>query len=404
MRKTMKRGLASLLGMTLLGGLAVATAAPAQAAVSDCPKGYFCAWKTEDATGTMFKTNKSMPTLGSWNNTFRAQVNHSSQIVCTYDLADYKLGTYWSIDPTTGGAYESDPYGSVSSLKFVRTERECWLDAYPRWYAETSPKAAGFGDLNGDRKADVLVRDLVGRLWYLPGDSTGRLVGSGGWNGMNALVRHGDFSRDGKEDVIARERATGKLWLYPGTGTGGLAPRKLIGSGGWNGMSRIAAVGDLTRDGRADLLAVEKSTGKLWLYPGTGNGLAPRKLIGTGGWNGMNALTGPGDMNSDGRVDLVAREASTGKLWLYPGTSTGRLGARKLIGTGGWNAMETFLSIGDFSGDGRVDLATITNARYAIDGYQGHLGWLLTYNGRGTGSLAAGQRFDGDWWGLNGAF
>nr|WP_317851041.1 VCBS repeat-containing protein [Streptomyces venezuelae] len=303
-------------------------------------------------------------------------------------------------DPRHG--YDIVPNPHTSSVELAATERECGGEAYPPWYAETSPRAAGFGDLNGDRKADVLVRDRAGRLWYLPGTFTGKLVGAGGWNAMNAIVRHGDFSRDGKEDVIARDAATGKLWLYPGTGTGSLGARKLIGAGGWNAMSRIAAVGDLSRDGRADLLTVEKSTGKLWLYPGTASGaLGARKLIGSGGWNGMNALTGPGDMNSDGRVDLIAREASTGKLWLYPGTSTGSLGARKLIGSGGWNVMGTFLSVGDFTGDGKADLATIANdPRLEPE----HRGELRTYRGLGTGALAAYGHPDGNWWGLNGAF
>ncbi|ALO10654.1 ATP or GTP-binding protein [Streptomyces venezuelae] len=166
----------------------------------------------------------------------------------------------------------------------------------------------------------------------MPGDGTGRKVGSGGWNAFDTLVRHGDFSRDGREDVITREKATGKLWLYPGTGTGGLGARKLIGAGGWNAMSRIAAFGDLTGDARSDLLAVERSTGKLWLYPGTSTGtLGARKLLGNGGWNGMNAL------------------------WLYPG-KPGALGSRVLVGSGGWNAMTSLIANGDWSGDGKPDL------------------------------------------------
>ncbi|MGW4053247.1 FG-GAP-like repeat-containing protein [Streptomyces sp. NPDC004779] len=404
MHKVMKRGLASLLGLAALGALGTATAAPAQAAASDCPKGYFCAWKTDDATGPMFKTNKSLPTLGTWNNTFRSQLNRTSKFACVYDLPNYELGTLWTLDPNEDlhDRYDIvvDPH--AGSVELVATERECGGEAHPTWYAETSPKAAGFGDLNGDRKADVLVRDTAGRLWFLSGDYVGKLVGAGGWNAMDAMVRHGDFSRDGREDVIAREASTGKLWLYPGTGTGGLGARKLVGAGGWNAMSRISAVGDLTGDKRSDLLAVEKSTGKLYLYPGTSSGsLGARKLIGAGGWNSMNALTGPGDTNGDGRVDVYAREASTGKLWLYPGTSTGSLGARKLVGTGGWNAMGSFLSIGDFTGDGKPDLATIAR-RPGLE--PEHADELRTYRGLGTGALAAWNRTDSNWWGLNGAF
>ncbi|MFB7591662.1 FG-GAP-like repeat-containing protein [Streptomyces sp. NPDC056169] len=382
---------AAALGLTSLGLLG-AGAAPAQAAVSDCPTGYFCAWANTDSTGSMFKTQSSKATLGTWDNKFRLIINRTPGFACTFDEPNYEDGA---------GRYGNDGYTtsiasrSVSSVKIVRTIRECEGPAYPYWLTETSPKAAGFGDMNGDRRADVLVRDLVGRLWFLPGDGSGRLVGAGGWNAFNAMVRHGDFSRDNREDVIVREAATGRLWLYPGTGTGGLGTRKLIGAGGWNAMSRIAAFGDLTGDARADLLAVEKSTGRLWLYPGTSTGtLGARKLLGTGGWNGMNALAGVGDMNGDGRADLYGREASTGKLWLYPGKA-GALGSRVLVGSGGWNGMPTIIANGDWSGDGRPDLIA-TNAGD---------GMLYRYAGTGSGGLGAGDWLGGgDWRDLNGAF
>ncbi|MFG2560546.1 FG-GAP-like repeat-containing protein [Streptomyces sp. NPDC048496] len=393
MRTSLLRRLASgaaALGLASLG-LVSAGAAPAQAAVSDCPSGYFCAWKDSSATGSMLKTNTSKATLGTWDGQIRVVMNRTSLIACVYDDPNYGVTHGYSWYENDGYANHLSPQ-SVSSVKLVRTLRECESDPYPSWYAETAPKLSGFGDMNADRRSDILVRDTAGRLWFLPGDDTGRLVGSGGWNAFNALTRHGDFSRDGREDVIAREAATGKLWLYPGTGTGGLGARKLIGSGGWNAMSRIVAFGDLSGDARADLLAVEKSTGKLWLYPGTASGgLGARKLIGSGGWNGMNALVGVGDMNGDGRADLYAREAATGKLWLYPGRA-GYLGSRVLVGSGGWNAMGSLLGVGDWSGDGRLDLLATSGD------------WLVQYQGLGTGGLRAAEKNNASWWFLNGAF
>jgi hypothetical protein len=383
--------LATTLGITSLGVLG-AGAAPAQAAISDCPQGYFCGWANGDGTGSMFKTRTSVPTLGSWDNKIRMRFNRTGLNVCMYDQQNYGLAGGYSWDtpaqsyPTGGGGAE------ISSIKLVPTLRECEAEPYPYWETATSPKVGGFGDMNGDRRADAVLRDEAGRLWFMPGNGTGSMIGSGGWNAMNALARHGDFSRDGREDVIAREKATGKLWLYPGTGSGGLGVRKLIGSGGWNTMGLLAAFGDLSGDGRSDLLGVEKATGKLWLYPGTSSGgLGARKLIGSGGWNSMNALVDAGDMTGDGRADLVAREKATGKLWLYPGTSARTLGARKLIGTGGWNAMDHILGVGDTSGDGRPDLE-------ASDGFS-----LFQYQGLATGGLRRVDNSNGSWWALEDA-
>ncbi|WP_228981791.1 FG-GAP-like repeat-containing protein [Streptomyces sp. DH12] len=406
MRMSLLRRLATAataLGLTSLGLLA--GAAPAQAAISDCPAGYFCAWKTDNGTGTMYKTNTDKATLGTWDNTFRSVVNRTSRFACLHDDPNHgETGFVDTWEPDARGTEWGHSQGNVSSVRFVPTSRECHAPPYPQWHGTTAPQATGHGDLNADRRADFLVRDKAGRLWFLPGDGTGKLVGSSGWNVFNALVRHGDFSGDGREDVIARETATGKLWLYPGTGTGALGARKLIGSGGWNAMSRLVGYGDLSGDGRADLLAVEKSTGKFWLYPGTSTGtLGARKLIGNGGWNAMNALVGAADMNGDGRADLVAREASSGKLWLYPGASAGALGARVLIGSGGWNAMDGLFGLGDVSGDGLADLVATTTGDFVSEECRG-VGCQLVYKGRGTGSVEPGIVVATDWHLLNGAF
>ncbi|MFE9845116.1 FG-GAP repeat domain-containing protein [Streptomyces goshikiensis] len=126
----------------------------------------------------------------------------------------------------------------------------------------------------------------------------------------------GDFTADRKQDIVGIEATTGRLWLYPGGGNGTLAARIQIGSG-WNGMNHLAA-GDFNADGRSDLLALETATGTLRLYPGTGaltgmNTLGTRTRTGTN-WDSMRQLTG-GDFNGDGKGDLAAVEA--------PATTTG---------------------------------------------------------------------------------
>ncbi|MDU0255144.1 FG-GAP-like repeat-containing protein [Streptomyces sp. PU10] len=401
------RAVSALTGLVLAGSaLAVVNAAPAAAHVEDCPKGYFCAWTGDDADGTMWKTNKNVADLGRWADDIHSYTNNRETAdACLYAERNYDRSSYlWYTERADGEAwmYYGENSSVIRSIKFVQDPHECDVHDYPSWASSATSGTPDFGDLDGDTRSDVVSRDRAGRLWFSPGSGQpGRIIGTGGWNGMSALTRHGDFSRDGREDVIARETATGKLYLYPGTGSGGLGSRKLIGTGGWNGMRTITAFGDLTGDGRSDLVATEKSTGKLYLYPGTSTGtLGSRKLIGTGGWNAMNALVGMGDTNGDGWPDLYAREASTGKLWLYPGTSTGTLGARKLIGTGGWNTMGHLLAVGDFTVAGAPDLIAVTNDSYREGGSSYGAGWQITYAGRGDGRLGDAWRLQDGWWGF----
>ncbi|MBW5484586.1 VCBS repeat domain-containing M23 family metallopeptidase [Streptomyces bambusae] len=238
-------------------------------------------------------------------------------------------------------------------------------------------------DLNGDNVVDVVaVEASTGKLWMYKGSKNGTiaagsarvLIGAGGWNGMSNLVG-GDFTKDGKDDIVAVEESTGKLWLYKGNDNSAIsagADRVLIGSGGWNGMAGLTAL-NLNGDGVADLAAVEKSTGKLFLYPGTGSGLGTRKEIGSGGWNGMSNLTGM-DLNNSGRQDLVAVEKSSGKLFLYPGDK-GYLSPRIEIGSGGWNGMSDLIG-GDLLNTGLSDdLIAVQNST----------GKLFLYPGTGSG-------------------
>lgn len=232
-----------------------------------------------------------------------------------------------------------------------------------------------FFDWNGDSKTDLVTRDGSGRMLLYPGTGSGgfaatRQIGTG-WGGFSAITAT-DWDGDTKSDLVARD-APGRLHLYPGNGGGGFSKSRQIGTG-WNAMTTIAAPGDLDGDRANDLLA-RNSEGRLILYPGTGDGgfKAPR-AYGLG-WNAMTAILTPGDFDGDGRADILTRDSS-GRLYLYPGNGAGSFFARKQIGSG-WNGM-TVTSPGDFDGDGASDLL----ARNAE-------GRLLAYPGTGTGLIGA---------------
>lgn len=199
-----------------------------------------------------------------------------------------------------------------------------------------------FGDLDGDRRNDVLVRFGNGELRVyrtMLGQSfltsTPRTSLGTGWNQYNALTSPGDLTGDGRPDLIARKASTGELFLYKGTSTGKLSARIRIAAN-WSGYKKIVGVGDITGDGRADLLAQDRSN-TLWRYAGNGSGGFTSRVKTASGWGtSYTTVLGPGDITGDGKADIVSRDTS-GNLWRNNGTGSGTFGPRTKIASG-WQA------------------------------------------------------------------
>ncbi|WP_331743237.1 VCBS repeat-containing protein [Kitasatospora sp. NBC_01300] len=183
-----------------------------------------------------------------------------------------------------------------------------------------------------------------------------------------------DFNGDGKTDLAAVDAATGKMYLYPGTGVGTFGERSLIGTG-CDTVSNVTP-GDFNGDGKIDLAAVNTANGNLYVYPGNGAGAFGTPWLAGTGWNNLDHLMG-GDFNGDGKSDIAAVGVADGNLYVYPGNGAGSFAAPINAGTG-WNTLGKFAT-GDFNGDGKSDIAAVG----VTDGN------LYVYPGNGAGSFAA---------------
>ncbi|MFG2838415.1 FG-GAP-like repeat-containing protein [Streptomyces zaomyceticus] len=235
----------------------------------------------------------------------------------------------------TAGAvsmYRGDGYGGVSA-RIAGTGTKF----------ATSSVLVPFGDVNGDGCADVLARVGDQLRAYRPG--CGKVVSASspytpigsGWGQYDVLTSPGDVNGDGLTDLIARQTTTGDMYFYAGTTDHRVKSRVRIGTN-WKLYKKIVGAGDLNRDGRGDLLGID-ADGGLWRYNGlTTGGVTARVKIGTG-WGIYSSLVGAGDQSGDGCPDLVARDTS-GRLFGYQNTCAGTYGGRVLIGTGGWNTFK----------------------------------------------------------------
>ncbi|MEU7113611.1 FG-GAP-like repeat-containing protein [Streptomyces sp. NPDC046182] len=263
------------------------------------------------------------------------------------------------------------------------------------------------GDDNGDGHTELIARDTAGTLWYYLGRGDGTLGARsqssdpGGWDGVPQFGGAGNIPVTGnKEGVLARDKA-GTMFWYGSRTTGKLASRSQFGDpggwagvdfthlsslnpdgssdiaevfrgdlyiqgdyigGGWGVYNTLVGAGDLSGDGKGDLLARDGS-GTLYLYRGNGQGtaFASRVKVG-GGWGVYNKIIGAGDYTNDGRTDIVAR-TSGGDLYVYPGTGVAAtpFKARVKVGTG-WNTYAKLVAPGDLNADGKGDLLGVTSA------------------------------------------
>ena len=197
------------------------------------------------------------------------------------------------------------------------------------FYVTPRDTVDGPGDTTGDQFADLFAVNQDGNLELYAGDVNQPLTAAKAPNGYwtGALITHnGDYwAGDGAQDLIAR-MPDKKLWIYPGSGLGGVDVARRIGLQLPEGapdpasFTQILSVGDIDGSGEPDMFVTAGN--QLWALLGyTGARMSRAVKLPSTEWSGRTIVT-VADHNADGAVDLVYR-ASTGALFLRNGKKAG---------------------------------------------------------------------------------
>jgi len=261
---------------------------------------------------------------------------------------------------------------------------------YASGIAGSSPGAGiAIGDLNGDKKPDVVITDEnLGVIVYLnQGGGTFAVKGTVGdlfVSGSNNVVL-ADLNNDKRLDIVVPD-SFGDVFTFYGKGNGTFTagPAYPLQASS-NSEPFLALVGDFNGDGTLDLLDTNGfDTNTVSLGRGDGSFQTSQLYAFNAGLVPINIATA--DFNGDGFPDIAQSiVGDSSKIGINLGSSHGTLGTTSLITPGSCaNNFVEWVAAGDVTGDGKADLvATLQDASFA--GCQNQT--VAVLQGLGTGKF-----------------
>ena len=165
-------------------------------------------------------------------------------------------------------------------------------------------------NLAGSAYPDLVMMDANGvtRVLSTGGQTSYRSVAAspGAWGSMSMIAAAGDLSGDGKGDVLGR--IAGITRVYRGDGGGHVSQTGIVPTRAFQNANKVVAAGDFNGAGRNDMLMRHRTNGGLYLVPGIGRSAFAKPRLLSRGWAGFSAIAVPGDLTGDGRPDVVGAQ------------------------------------------------------------------------------------------------
>jgi hypothetical protein len=181
-------------------------------------------------------------------------------------------------------------------------------------------------DLNRDGRPDLVVSSPNGTVAVLLGGRDGSFHMQQTFtfapdHGLQS-VAVADLNNDGKPDLVVIDGAAGQGTTLLGVGDGSFRSQQTFTFAPDRGIEAVA-VADLNNDGKPDLVLIDPDAGKVSLLMGGGDGsFQPQQTFAFAPDRGTQAVS-VGDLNGDGRPDLLLLNPEAGKAGIQLSTPDG---------------------------------------------------------------------------------
>jgi Protein of unknown function (DUF1566)/FG-GAP-like repeat/FG-GAP repeat len=223
-----------------------------------------------------------------------------------------------------------------------------------------SASVMGTGDFNGDGKADIVWRNMstgAVSISIMNGSTVSQWLSVGASPiALNVKLEGiGDFDGNGRADMLWRNQSTGRSVMSYHNADGSVASWPVVSNFINPATTTALKVGDINGDGKDDIV---------WRNMSTGNVVISLMDGSTPTWTGITAspihlsvaLEAIGDFDNNGKADLLWRNTVTGRSLMSYHNADGSVASWPVVSNFINPASTSAVGVGDLDGDGKSDI------------------------------------------------